>query len=70
MHEFHYWDSSANGADLLAEKADGRSFRCGFVSESLYAAFAHLHLDGQAHLAQRFVKACEAWRTSKKSFKV
>ena len=68
VHEFHYWDSSANGADLLAEKADGRSFRCGFVSESLYAAFAHLHLDGEAHLAQRFVKACEAWRTSKKSF--
>ena len=47
VHEFHYWDSNDNGADLLAEKADGRSFRCGFMTESLYAAFPHLHLDGE-----------------------
>ena len=68
VHEFHYWDSNDNGADLLAEKADGRSFRCGFVTESLYAAFPHLHLDGELPLAKRFVKACEAWKASKKSF--
>lgn len=66
-HEFHYWDSTENGSALLAEKADGRSFRCGVVSDSLYAAFPHLHLDGETRLAERFVKACEAWKHSKNS---
>ncbi|MCR5577558.1 MAG: cobyrinate a,c-diamide synthase [Oscillospiraceae bacterium] len=66
-HEFHYWDSTANGGALLAEKADGRRWPCGFVSDSLYAAFPHLHLDGEAKLADRFVKACEAWKRLKNS---
>ena len=57
-HEFHYWDSSENGADLLAEKADGRSWRCGRVSDTMYAGFPHLHFGGALPLAERFVKAC------------
>lgn len=66
-HEFHHWDSTRCGDALFAEKADGRSWRCGAVSDSLYAAFPHLHLDGQARLAERFVKACEAWKHLKNS---
>ena len=57
-HEFHYWDSSENGSDLAAEKADGRSWHCGYVSEALYAAFPHLHFGGELPLAKRFVEAC------------
>ena len=60
-HEFHYWDSMENGTDLAAEKADGRSWRCGRVSETLYAAFPHLHFGGALPLAERFVKACSAY---------
>jgi len=63
-HEFHYWDCTENGADLRSEKADGRSWTCGFVSKSLYAAFPHLHFGGAVPLAQRFVKACEQWKAS------
>ena len=63
-HEFHYWDSTENGAALKAEKADGRSWDCGFASESLYAAFPHLHFGGALPLAERFVKACEQWKES------
>ena len=63
-HEFHYWDCTENGADLRSEKADGRSWTCGFVSASLYAAFPHLHFGGAIPLAQRFVKACEQWKAS------
>ena len=63
-HEFHYWDCTENGADLRAEKADGRSWSCGFVSASLYAAFPHLHFGGALPLAERFVKACEQWKAS------
>ena len=61
VHEFHYWDSSENGTDLLAEKADGRSWRCGRVSDTLYAGFPHLHFGGELPLAERFVKACSKY---------
>lgn len=61
-HEFHHWDSSENGGALRAVKPDGRAWRCGFVSDTLYAAFPHLHFGGEAPLAQRFVEKCEAWK--------
>ena len=57
-HEFHYWDSTACGEDLQAEKANGKSWCCGYAAENLYAAFPHLYLDGDLPLAERFVKAC------------
>ncbi|MBQ9249287.1 MAG: cobyrinate a,c-diamide synthase [Oscillospiraceae bacterium] len=57
-HEFHHWDCTVNGEQLLCKKADGRQWRCGFVSDSLYAAFPHLHLGGELPLAERFVEAC------------
>lgn len=60
-HEFHYWDSSENGTDLTAEKADGRSWRCGRVTDTLYAGFPHLHFGGELPLAERFVKACSKY---------
>ncbi len=57
-HEFHYWDSTENGSDLFSEKADGRRWPCGYASETLYAAFPHLHLSGSVPLAERFTEAC------------
>jgi len=66
-HEFHYWDTTENGAALLAEKTDGRAWLCGFASKRLYAAFPHLHFGGDTPLAERFVKACEEWKASIKS---
>ena len=66
-HEFHYWNSTHNGDALTVVKTDGQSWHCGVVADSLYAAFPHLHLDGEARLAERFVKACEAWKRLKNS---
>ncbi len=63
-HEFHYWDSSENGTDLLASKPDGRSWLCGHAGKSIYAGFPHLHLGGELPLAGRFERACEVWRLS------
>ena len=60
-HEFHYWDSTENGTDLAAEKADGRSWRCGRATDTLYAGFPHLYFGGELPLAERFVKACLAY---------
>ncbi len=63
VHEFHYWDSSCNGADLTARKPlTGRSWTCGFAGENLYAAFPHLYFAGRPELAERFVRAAERWR--------
>ena len=64
-HEFHYWDSTENGEDLEAEKADGRSWRCGRVSNTLYAAFPHLHFGGELPLAERFVEACMKYENNR-----
>ena len=62
-HEFHYWDCTENGAALSAQKA-GRetSWRCGFTSPSLYAAFPHLHFGGRLPLARRFADSAAQWR--------
>ena len=58
VHEFHYWDSTENGQDLRMEKPlSDRGWDCGFVSDSLYAAFPHLYFAGRPQLAERFVMA-------------
>lgn len=56
VHEFHHWDSTDCGGGLRVEKGE-RSWRCGFVSETLYAAFPHLYFWGYPELAERFVAA-------------
>lgn len=64
-HEFHYWDCTENGADLSAEKPSGKSWRCGFTSMSLYAAFPHLHFGGPLPLAERFAASAERYGREK-----
>ena len=61
-HEFHYWDCTDNGHALTAAKADRRSWCCGFTSETLYAAFPHLHFGGERPLAERFAAAAAHYR--------
>lgn len=46
-HEFHYWDCSEPGAVL---------------TETMYAAFPHLHFGGALPLAERFAEAAVKWR--------
>jgi len=59
-HEFHHWDSDACGDALRVEK-NGQDWRCGYISDTLYAAFPHLYLAGRAELAERFVAAAEQY---------
>lgn len=43
-HEFHYWDSTAPGTDMLARKpAGGRTWACMYRTEQLLAGFPHLY---------------------------
>ena len=55
-HEFHHWESDACGDGLCVEKGE-KSWRCGFVSDTLYAAFPHLFFAGRPALAERFAAA-------------
>ncbi len=66
-HEFHYWDSTAGGTALWAEKADGRSWRCAYAGENLYAGFPHLHFGGELPLAERFVEAAQSFAGRQKT---
>lgn len=57
-HEFHYYDTTCNGEDFLAQKADGRAWRCGIATETLYAGFPHFHFYAHPQMAARFLTAC------------
>ena len=61
-HEFHYWDCTDNGTALGASKESGAGWRCGFCSETLYAAFPHLHFGGELPLAERFVQVAKKYK--------
>ena len=62
IHEFHHWDSTANGVALAAKKPmGGAEWRCGSVNEHFYAGFPHLYWAGTP-LPQRFVAAAENYR--------
>lgn len=65
-HEFHYSDSSNNGAGFLARKASGKGeWHCANVSASLYAGYPHIHLWGNVNFARSFIKACLAFANKK-----
>ena len=62
IHEFHHWDSTANGTALAAKKpVGGAEWRCGFIGEHFYAGFPHLYWAGTP-LPQRFAAAAENYR--------
>ena len=62
IHEFHHWDSTANGTAFAAKKpVGGAAWRCGFVNEHFYAGFPHLYWAGTP-LPQRFAAAAENYR--------
>lgn len=62
IHEFHHWDSTANGTALAAKKpVGGAEWQCGFIDEHFYAGFPHLYWAGTP-LPQRFAAAAENYR--------
>ena len=57
-HEFHYWDAEEPGSALRAVKPGGRSWRCAWVSDTLYAGYPHLYLPSDRKAAERFIEKC------------
>ena len=64
-HEFHYWDSEHCGESFLAVKPDGsRSWKCGIMTDDMYAGFPHLFYYDSPKAAMRFIHACAGRRKS------
>ena len=62
VHEFHRWDTTQNGGALRFEKPlRDKSWRGGYATATLYAAFPHLYFAGSPILAERFVAAAEEY---------
>ena len=64
VHEFHHWDSTANGTAFTARKNEKMQWECGFANENFYAGFPHLYWAGTP-LPGRFVRAAERYRKTK-----
>ena len=65
IHEFHHWDSTANGTAFTARKNAKMQWECGFANENFYAGFPHLYWAGTP-LPGRFVRAAERYSKTKR----
>ena len=56
-HEFHYFDSTDNGADVHAEKpVTGRQYASSHVRGNQICGFPHLYYPSEPRFAEKFVK--------------
>lgn len=58
-HEFHYYDTNNNGADITAVKPSGLTWQACHMSENLYAGFPHLSFYSNINIAKNFIKKCK-----------
>ncbi len=64
-HEFHYFDSTANGEDCVAEKPiTGKNWRLGHYGENHFWSFAHLYYPSCPQFAKWFVERCRAYKAA------
>ena len=61
-HEFHRWDATDTGEAFLAQKPSGRSWRCAFANDRLYAGFPHIPFYANPETARNFYEACRKER--------
>lgn len=60
-HEFHYFDSTDNGASCTATKPGGaKSWNCVYCGENHWWGFPHLYFLSDVEFAKRFLAACKA----------
>ena len=66
IHEFHHWDSTANGTDFTVWKSEKTQWEGGFASMNLYAGFPHLYWAGTP-LPRRFVGGAIYYQRKKRN---
>jgi cobyrinic acid a,c-diamide synthase len=66
-HEFHYWDSTNNGAQMQARKP-GRdvSWDCVLIRENTMAGFPHFYYPSNPQLPKRFLETCRQVMTQQR----
>ncbi len=61
-HEFHHWDAELPGSDLTGKKTSGRSWKCAYTTDTLYAGYPHLYFRSNPGIAERFIMRCQQRR--------
>ena len=65
-HEFHYYDSTDNGANCIATKpATGRSYDCVISHDNYWLGFPHLYYPSNPHFAESLVRKAYEYRRNK-----
>lgn len=64
-HEFHYYDSDANGEAYQAVKpVTGKAWNCIIEQENQMMGFPHLYYPSNPAFAEEFVEQCRSWHPS------
>ncbi len=62
-HEFHYYDSTDNGGDVVAVKpVTGREYSCIMEGENYWMGFPHLYYPSNPEFAKAFVKKAREYQ--------
>ena len=65
-HEFHYFDSTANGDECVALKpVSGKKYDCIFDEKSCFVGFPHLYYPSAPKFAENFVKKAKNYADRK-----
>lgn len=62
-HEFHYYDSTCNGSDVVAIKPmTGKEYPCIIEDETHWMGFPHLYYPSNPMFAKAFVEKAERYK--------
>ena len=68
VHEFHYFDSTANGDGCVALKpVSGKKYDCIFDKKTIFVGFPHLYYPSAPQFAENFVKKAKNYKLQKSS---
>ncbi len=60
-HEFHHWDVSDPGNDVIARKPFGMDYGCMKCSDSYAAGFPHFYYESNPKALKNFIDKCEEY---------
>ncbi len=66
-HEFHYADSTENGAAFTAERPNGKQWKAVQFTDHIAAGFPHLYFPSNPAVPKAFAQACQQFRKGRGS---
>lgn len=61
-HEFHYYESTNNGEDLISTKTSGKSYACSHFGKNYLMGFTHLYYPSNPDFAKWFIDKCYEYK--------